>query len=111
LIGLVALALAAPATAAAPARVQVGADEFSLSLSRPTIKAGAAIVELANFGEDPHDLRLKRIGGTRTYAIGVVQPGEVSDLQAKLLAGKFQLWCSIADHRARGMHAVLTVVR
>jgi plastocyanin len=109
LAALGALALAVPATAAAPARVQVAADEFSFTLSRQTIKAGTAIVELANFGEDPHDLRLRRVGGTRTYAIGVVQPGEVSDLQAKLLAGKFQLWCSIAGHRARGMHAVLTV--
>jgi hypothetical protein len=106
---VVALALAAPATAAAPARLQVAAQEFSFTLSRQTIKAGPAIIELANFGEDPHDLRLRRVGGTRTYAIGTVQPGEVSDLETKLKAGKFVLWCSIADHRARGMHAVLTV--
>jgi hypothetical protein len=104
-----ALAFAAPGTAAAPARVQVAADEFSFTLSRPTIRAGAAILELANFGEDPHDLRLRRVGGTRTYAIGVVQPGEVSDLETELRSGKFLLWCSIADHRARGMHAILTV--
>jgi hypothetical protein len=103
------LALAAPATAAAPARLQVAAQEFSFTLSRQTIKAGPAIIELANFGEDPHDLRLKRVGGTRTYSIGVVRPGEASDLETKLRAGKFVLWCSIADHRARGMHAVLTV--
>jgi len=77
----------------------------SSALSRQSIKAGPAI----NFGEDPHDLRLRRVGGTRTYAIGVVQPGEVADLETKLAAGKFVLWCSIADHRPRGMHAVLTV--
>ena len=28
---------------------------------------------------------------------------------AKLLPGKYRLWCSIADHRARGMQAVLIV--
>ena len=55
----------APALAPAPARLQVGAEEFRYSLSRQSIKAGPAIVELANFGEDEHDLRLRRVGGTR----------------------------------------------
>jgi hypothetical protein len=39
-------------TLVAPARVQVGADEFGYTLSRPAITAGPAIVQLANFGED-----------------------------------------------------------
>ncbi|MCP9484681.1 MAG: hypothetical protein MSC30_02375 [Gaiellaceae bacterium MAG52_C11] len=103
------LALAAPALASVPARVQVAAQEFSFSLSRQSIKAGPAIVELANFGEDAHDLRMRRVGGTRTYAIGVVQAGEIADLEAKFLPGRFLVWCSIADHRARGMRTVLTV--
>jgi hypothetical protein len=106
---LVALALALPATAAAPARVQVAAREFSFALSRQTVASGPAILELVNYGQDAHDLRLRRVGGTHTYAIGVVQPGKVGELQATLRSGKFVLWCSIADHRARGMHAVLIV--
>ncbi len=107
-----ALAVALPASAAAPpARVQVVAKEFSLSLSRPSVKAGAAIVELANFGEDPHDLRLERIGGTRIYATPVVQPGAVFDLSLRLPAGRYRLWCGLGDHRARGMVAVLVVKR
>lgn len=111
LTGALLLALAAPALAAAPApaRVQVVADEFSFTLSRPSIKAGAAIVQLANFGEDPHDLRLRRVGGTRTYAIRVTRPGGVTDLSARFLPGKFVLWCSLVDHRTRGMQAVLTI--
>jgi len=92
-----------------PARVQVSAQEFSFTLSRASIKAGPAIVELANFGEDPHDLRMRRVGGKRIYATPVVQPGAQYDLVAKLLPGKYRLWCSIADHRARGMQAVLIV--
>jgi hypothetical protein len=106
------LALALPASAATPpARVQVVAKEFSLSLSRPSVKAGAAIVELANFGEDPHDLRLQRIGGTRIYATPLVQPGAVFDLPLRLLPGRYRLWCALGDHRARGMVAVLVVRR
>jgi plastocyanin len=106
---MIPVALALIAFTHAPARVQVSAQEFSFALSRPSIKAGPAIVELANFGEDPHDLRMRRIGSTRVYATPVVQPGEQYDVVAKLLPGKYRLWCSIADHRARGMQAILIV--
>ncbi len=94
-----------------PARIQVVAREYSLALSRPALKAGPAIVELANFGEDPHDLRLRRAGGTRTYAIAVTQPGAVRDLRLTLLRGRYTLWCGIGDHRERGMVATLRVTK
>ena len=96
-------------TLAAPARIQVGADEFSYSLSRQSIKAGPAIVQLVNYGEDEHDLRLRRAGGTRTYRIGRVRPGGIGELEARFLPGRFTLWCSLADHRTRGMNATLVV--
>lgn len=99
------LTLAAPA----PARVQVGADEFGYTLSRASIKEGPAIVQLANFGEDEHDLRLRRIGGTKVYRVGTVAPGRVRELEARFLPGRFRLWCSLADHQARGMRATLLV--
>ena len=96
-------------TLAAPARVQVSADEFSYSLSRQSIKAGPAIVQLVNYGEDEHDLRLRRTGGTRTYRIGKVRPGGLGEIEARFLPGRFTLWCSLADHRRRGMNATLVV--
>jgi hypothetical protein len=95
----------------APARLQVSADEYGYALSRPSIKAGPAIVQLANFGEDEHDLRLRRAGGSRTYRIGKVRPGRVGELEARFLPGRYTLWCSLADHRAGGMHATLVVRR
>jgi hypothetical protein len=94
-----------------PARVQVAADEFRYSLSRPVIKAGPAIVQLVNYGEDEHDLRLRRAGGTRVYRVGKVRPGGVAELEARLLPGRFALWCSLANHAARGMRATLLVRR
>ena len=96
-------------TLTSPARLQVSADEFSYSLSRQSIKAGPAIVQLVNYGEDEHDLRLRRAGGTRTYRIGKVAPGKVAELEARFLPGRFTLWCSLADHRKRGMSAMLVV--
>jgi hypothetical protein len=98
-------------TLAAPARVQVGADEFSFSLSRQSIKAGPAIIQLVNYGQDEHDLRLRRAGGTRVYRIGKVRPGRLGELEARFLPGRFTLWCSLADHRKRGMSATLLVRR
>jgi uncharacterized cupredoxin-like copper-binding protein len=104
------LALAAPALAKAPpARLLVTAAEFRLSLSRATLKAGPAIIQLQNLGEDAHDLRLQRVGGNRVYRIATVQPGAVGELDATLLPGKFRLWCSLADHAALGMRTTLIV--
>lgn len=112
LVAVLALAVALPASAAgpSPARLQVTADEFTLVLSRPSIRAGKAIVELVNVGEDEHDLALRRLGrGAVTRRIRTVQPGGVGELTARLRAGRFRLWCTLADHRARGMSATLVV--
>jgi plastocyanin len=115
LAALAALAAAAalavlPAHATvAPARVQVTAKEFWFALSRRSVKQGPAIVELVNFGEDPHDLRLRRVGGTRTYRTPVVDPGAYHDLELTLLPGTYRLWCGIANHEALGMKATLVV--
>ena len=93
------------------ARVQVVAREFSFVLSRQTVKAGWAIVELRNAGEDAHDLRMQRVGGRRVYAWPVTRSGGVVDETFKLLPGRYVLYCGVADHRARGMSAVLVVRR
>ena len=99
-----------PAAAIAPpARMQVAATEFNFGLSRHTIRAGRALIELANYGEDPHDLRLQRIGGKKIWGTRVVAPEDTVVLSAKLPPGTYRLWCSIADHRARGMTATLRV--
>ncbi len=110
---LSALVLAPCATAVTrpPARAQVSAEEYSLALSRSTIRSGRAIIELVNYGEDDHDLALRRVGSTRTYRIGIVHPGRVGELDARLRAGRFVLWCTLPGHRARGMLAALTVRR
>jgi plastocyanin len=90
-------------------RVQVSAREFGFTLSRRTTRAGETVVELVNFGEDPHDLRLRRVGGTRVYRLATAAPGERSELDFRTRPGRYLLWCSIGDHRRRGMSALLTV--
>lgn len=109
-LGLAAASPAAPRLKGPsdPARVQVSADEFTLALSRLKLKRGPAIVQMVNYGEDDHDLALRRPGG-RTLRIRTVTPGALGELETKLAPGRYTLWCTLADHRARGMFARLVV--
>jgi plastocyanin len=93
----------------APARLQVVAKEFSFGLSRVNLQAGPAVIELANFGQDPHDLRVQRVGSRHIAGIGVVAPGERGELSLKLARGRYLFWCSVANHRKLGMRATLVV--
>jgi len=115
-LGLVLAALGCaavvPAQAAAPvSRVQVVALEFHYRLSRVRIPAGPARIELVNFGQDEHDLRLRRVGGTAVYQLPKVLPGERRILTVRLKPGLYRLSCTVADHAARGMRAQLRVRR
>jgi hypothetical protein len=108
LAGPVSLAPASPAGERAPSRLLVTAREYSLTLSRPKIAPGQAIVQLYDFGEDPHNLNLKRIGASRAYSIGDVEPGATGSVELKLRQrSRYRLWCSIANHADLGMVATL----
>jgi plastocyanin len=107
--------VAPPATdlPAAPvaARLQATTREFSIQLSRPTVAAGALILQLVNRGEDPHDLHVRpAAGGADVLSVGLTDPfGGVSDTNGTLPAGTYTLYCSLPGHEAAGMHATLSV--
>ena len=106
---------AGPATSAiAPARLLVAADEFKLTLSRPSIRRGEAIVQLLNRGEDDHDLGLQRVptsgrAAGRTVRLALTSPGALSQRTLRLSPGRYRLWCSLPGHRELGMRATLRV--
>jgi uncharacterized cupredoxin-like copper-binding protein len=75
------------------------------------VPSGKVKIELANFGEDPHNLKLRRIGGTSVHTVGETLPGERTVKTFKFQAGQFKLWCSLAGHEALGMKATLRVVK
>jgi hypothetical protein len=94
----------------APSRLLVTGDEYSLVLSRLSVRRGPALIQFLNRGEDVHDLRLRRIGsGAHTMSVPEVRPGGLVELDARLRTGRYRLWCSLPGHRALGMHAVLRV--
>jgi hypothetical protein len=102
---------AVPGEARAPGRLMVLADEHSLVLSRQSIVRGPAVIQLINRGEDPHDLKLRRVGGTRVAALPETLSGRLSEEEVPLHTGRYRLWCSLPGHRALGMRAELRVRR
>ena len=94
-----------------PARLGVQAEEYHLVLSRASVKAGVVEIELQNTGEDPHDLRLRKVGGHHTFMIPVTKPGARRTIAINMKPGRYRFWCSLADHRALGMQTLLRVRR
>jgi hypothetical protein len=109
LLALALALLAADTAAASPARLLVEAREFNLTLSRARIKPGAAIVQMVNRGQDPHDLAFQRIGGGKRRAIDKTLPGDLGEWDGRLRKGRYRLFCTLEGHRALGMRATLRV--
>lgn len=115
-ITVVAVAMLPASAAGAPTRVSATGDEqseteMSLVLSRAKVDPGKAIIQFINSGEDVHDLQLKRKGAQDVQrSTGNVDPGQQDEVELKLRKGsRYQLWCSITDHRDLGMEATLKV--
>ena len=102
-----------PATPPKPrplARVQATTREFSITLSRRTLPAGRVAVELANRGEDPHDLRVERADAPTTgFSFTLAKPGTVASQKVELAPGEWKLYCTLEGHAAAGMSTTVTV--
>ena len=94
-----------------PTRIQVTGREFGLVLSRLRLPTGPSIVQFVNRGEDDHDLRFRRVGGTYTYRVPVTRPGSYTNVNARFYRGTYRFWCSLPGHREAGMTASLSVYR
>jgi uncharacterized cupredoxin-like copper-binding protein len=91
---------------------QVVEKEFTLTLSRPSVRTGKVSLELVNFGMDAHNLVIKSAKpGSKAITFKQLDPNGRTDRTLRLTPGRYSLWCSIADHRRRGMHATLLVRR
>ncbi|MEA2399243.1 MAG: hypothetical protein QOK25_2799 [Thermoleophilaceae bacterium] len=90
--------------------LQVVAREFTLKPSRLTLAAGTVAVELDNFGQDPHDLRVERADNPASgFDFALSKPGAVSSKKLELAPGKWKLYCTLPGHDQAGMHAFVTV--
>lgn len=99
-----------PSGPAAPARVQVLAKEYSLTLSRTEVPAGRVTVEFVNGGQDEHNLHsIEPIEGTEAGTFPDTVPGVHTDLTFTMRAGSYTLLCSLPHHEEKGMRATLVV--
>lgn len=90
--------------------VQVVEKEWTLTLSRPSVRAGSVSLELVNFGMDIHDLVVKGTKiGAKPVRFKQLDPRGRTERTLRLTAGRYSLWCSLPGHKARGMHATLVV--
>ncbi len=80
-----------------------GLADRVLTLVWSTLRAGRAVIQLANRGEDPHDLRLARVRIPETL------PGEVGEWSGRLRRGRYKLYCSLPGHAKAGVRAYIRV--
>ena len=97
-----------------PARMLVYAQEWSLWPSRTTVPAGRVTVQLLNRGQDAHDLRIRRVTRRgvmfgKTQGVSLTGSGKLRQATWRLRSGRYELYCSLAQHRRRGMHTRLVV--
>jgi uncharacterized cupredoxin-like copper-binding protein len=62
---------------------------------------------------DPHDLKIRRMNnaGTVIGGTGVVAAGNRGQVDIKLGTGRYELYCTLANHESLGMRAYLKVER
>ncbi len=74
---------------------QVVEKEFTLTLSRPSVRAGQVSLELVNFGMDAHNLVIKSTkAGSKPITFKQIDPNGRTERTLRLKPGRYSLWCS-----------------
>jgi uncharacterized cupredoxin-like copper-binding protein len=90
--------------------VQVVEKEYTLTLSRPSVRAGSVSLEVVNFGMDTHDLVVKSLkAGSKPIKFKQLDPRDRTERTLRLTPGRYALSCSLSDHKARGMRTTFLV--
>jgi hypothetical protein len=111
LAAILTLAVLAPVALAHTRTTTVGTGlrEYRVTLYRGTVRPGVVSFSLHNFGEDPHDLAVQRLGHRYARAAQIL-PGASGTLRVRLAKpGRYTVYCTLAGHAARGMRAVIRV--
>ncbi|WP_062304855.1 cupredoxin domain-containing protein [Demequina subtropica] len=85
--------------------VDVSATEYAFAASATDVPAGPVELVLTNDGAMGHDLVLE---GDPGGATAVIEPGETDSFEVTLEPGTYTLYCSVGDHRTRGMEIEIT---
>lgn len=88
--------------------IEVSAADFSFGLAEDTFSAGTYEITLTNQGGATHDLTVER-DGQAVASSEQIPPGESSTFEVTLEAGEYVFYCSVGNHRSRGMEVAVQV--
>jgi uncharacterized cupredoxin-like copper-binding protein len=100
-------AATSPASPGASTRVEVIENEFSIALSRGDFSPGTYTFAVSNQGRADHDLAIK--GPSVDGKTEILASSQTGELTVTLQAGTYELWCTVGNHRDRGMQQQITV--
>jgi uncharacterized cupredoxin-like copper-binding protein len=88
--------------------VVVAETEYSITLPRTTFSAGTYTFQVSNQGQYSHNLTVEGPGVDKA-ATATLQPSQSGVVTVTLMAGTFELWCSVDSHKDKGMDVTITV--
>lgn len=87
--------------------ITVTENEFSIELPNTNLAPGTYRFVVRNEGNAPHDFAIKGPGvDTKSEQLDGGQQGEVT---VTLQPGSYEVWCTVGNHRQRGMQTTITV--
>lgn len=99
---------AAPSTPASGTPVIVTETEFAIAMPSTALAAGTYTFQVSNKGKFPHDLTIEGPGVDK-QATAKLEPGASGDVTVTLQAGTYEFWCSVGQHKDKGMNMKVTV--
>jgi len=102
---------AEPAAEVRGGRLAVTQDDYLFDPQRIAVaRPGPVTLTVRNRGRIGHTLRLRR--GARLYVeVPTLLPGERTTVTRTLPAGRYRMFCAIANHEELGMWGTLEVAR
>lgn len=88
--------------------VAVSERDFSIELPHDSLAPGTYTFDVTNEGTLPHDLAIAGPGLGQEIS-DTIAPGESGSLTVTLEEGTYTLWCTVGDHRSRGMETMIEV--
>ena len=89
--------------------VEVKLTEFAIEMLT-TVPPGQMSFSVTNAGTMEHNFEVEGEGIEKTFDTPL-QPGETRHLQVDLPAGTYMVYCSVDDHKERGMQLELRVAQ
>ncbi len=87
--------------------VTITETENTTALSQNDFTAGKYVFTYTNSGQLPHSVAIK---GPGVDEVGPPVPsGQGGEISVTLTAGTYEIWCTVGNHKGRGMDTNITV--